>query len=91
LTDPVVGQGLVLALHAPSAPLEAQAIAARLAAALPALADRAIAPILHAVARDGSRWLGVFAAPDAEEVGSACAGLELPASVCSVRLRLPAP
>ncbi len=89
--DPARGQPLVVALHAASATLEAPAIAARLFAAAPELAGRGIAPIVHAVACDGSRWLGVFSAPDVDAVGCACQALDLPASVWPAALRLAHP
>jgi hypothetical protein len=91
--EPIVPAGghLVVALHAASVTLEAAAIASRLAAAEPDLAGRGIAPIVHAVACDGSRWLGVFVAPDVDGVGSACQALDLPAAVWPAALRLARP
>jgi hypothetical protein len=88
---PARGQSLVVALHAASATLDAPAIAARLADAAPGLAARGIAPMVQAVACDGSRWLGVFAAPDLDAVASACAALDLPATHYLAELRLPHP
>jgi hypothetical protein len=89
--DPARGQQLVVALHASSVTLEAPAIASRLAAASPGLADRGIAPMVHAVACDGTRWLGVFVAPDVDAVVSACQALDLPAAVWPAALRLAHP
>ncbi len=91
--EPIVpaGQHLVVALHAASVTLEAPAVAARLTAAADDLAGRGIAPIVQAVACDGSRWLGVFVAPDVDVVGSACKALDLPASVWPAALRLARP
>ncbi len=89
--EPAPGQILVVALHAPSVTLEAPAISARLTAAGPGLAGSGISPIVQAVACDGSRWLGVFAAPDVDAVGSACLALDLPATVWPASLRLAHP
>ena len=88
--DPA-GQHLVVALHAAPVTLEAAAVAARLADAAPDLAGRGIASMVQAVACDGSRWLGVFVAPDVDAVGSACHALDLPSSVWPAALRLARP
>jgi hypothetical protein len=89
--DVASGQNLVVALHAASTPLDAPAIEARLAAAAPGLAGRGILPTVCATACDGSRWCGVFVAPDIDAVGSACAALDLPASIYPAVLRLARP
>ena len=89
--EPAPGQSLIVALHASSVTLEAPAIAARLTAAGPTLAGSSISSIVQAVACDGSRWLGVFSAPDVDAVGSACRALDLPATVWPSALRLAQP
>jgi hypothetical protein len=64
--------GIVVAVHEAPSPLDAADLATRLAA-------HGVAPIVHFVAKDGTRWIAAFAADDPAAVRDACAALDLPA------------